>query len=176
MTDTITIFRERADRFSAILAGVNGRWDVASPCENWTVGEVVHHVVETERDFLVRQGLNLDDAGTTDPRQNWELHRQQVTDLLGQDGLAERHYDGYFGPTTIGESVSNFYGWDLAAATGQQGAITPAEAEQLLEGAEGWGEALYSEGVCRPAVQVPADADVVDRLLAKLGRDPRWTP
>jgi len=183
MTDTITIFRERADRFSAILAGVNGRWDVASPCENWTVGEVVHHVVETERDFLVRQGLNLDDAGTTDPRQNWELHRQQVTDLLGQDGLAERHYDGYFGPTTIGETVANFYGWDLAihgwdvaAATGQQGAITPAEAEQLLEGAEGWGEALYSEGVCRPAVQVPADADVVDRLLAKLGRDPRWTP
>lgn len=183
MTDTITIFRDRADRFSAILAGVDGRWHAASPCENWTVGDVVQHVVETERDFLARQGLGLGELEATDPRQRWEQHRGQVTDLLQRDGVAARAYDGYFGPTTIGDTVANFYGWDLAihgwdvaAATGQTGAITAAEAEQLLEGAEGWGEALYSEGVCGPAVPVGEDADAVERLLAKLGRDPHWTP
>lgn len=182
MTDTITIFRDRADRFSAILAGVDGRWDAQSPCDNWTVADVVQHVVETERDFLAGQGLSLDKVESKDPLQNWEQHRSKVTDLLQRDGVAGRAYDGYFGPTTIGETVANFYGWDLAihgwdvaAATGQAGAITAAEAEQLLEGAEGWGEALYSEGVCGPAVPVPEGADVVQRLLAKLGRDPHWT-
>ena len=90
--------------------------------------------------------------------------------------MAERSFDGYFGPSTIGDTLANFYGWDLAVhawdlarATGQPSPISDAE------GAEGWGESLYSEGVCQPAKDAPADADAVERLLAKLGRDPRWT-
>ena len=67
------------------------------------------------------------------------------------------------------------HAWDLARATGQPSPISDAEAEVLLQGAEGWGESLYSEGVCQPAKDAPADADAVERLLAKLGRDPRWT-
>ena len=181
MTDTDIIFRERADRFSTILAGVDGRWNAPSPCENWTVADIVQHVVATERDFLARQGLVLDEVEAADPRQNWEQHRRQVLEVLQRNGVATRSYDGYFGPTTIGETVANFYGWDLAIhgwdvarATGQDGAITPDEADQLLAGADGWGEALYSEGVCQPAVEVPAGAGPVERLLAKLGRDPHW--
>ena len=42
--------------------------------------------------------------------------------------------------------------------------------------ADGWGDALHSEGVCGPEVEVQDDASTTDRLLARLGRDPRWEP
>ena len=181
MTETIDIFRTRADRFSSVVSAAQGRWDAPSPCEQWTAGDIVHHVIETEQDFLNRHGLPLAAVEAADPSQAWQQHRDQVLTVLTPE-VAERSFDGYFGPSTIGDTLANFYGWDLAVhawdlarATGQPSPISDAEAEALLQGAEGWGESLYSEGVCQPAKDAPADADAVERLLAKLGRDPRWT-
>ena len=57
MTETIDIFRTRADRFSSVVSAAQGRWDAPSPCEQWTAGDIVHHVIETEQDFLNRHGL-----------------------------------------------------------------------------------------------------------------------
>ena len=98
-------------------------------------------------------------------------------------GVAEREYDGYFGRTTIGGTLADFYGWDLvvhgsdvARATGQAWEISDAEASELLATADGWGDALYSEGICADAVPVPDDASATDRMLGRLGRDPRWQP
>ena len=62
MTNTITIFNERADRFSSIVAGVAGRWDAASPCEGWTAADVVTHVIGTQRDFLSARNPLLPEA------------------------------------------------------------------------------------------------------------------
>ena len=77
--------------------------------------------------------------------------------------------------------MRDFYGWDLvvhgsdiARATGQPWSVTEAEAASLHATADGWGDALYSEGVCSGAVPVPDDASATDRLLARLGRDPEW--
>lgn len=184
MNDTITIFRTRADRFGAVLAGVGGRWDAPTPCTDWTVGDVVSHVIGTERDFLQRQQLTLpeQDAGT-DPQSAWAAHSAAVLAALESDGVAERGYDGYFGPTTVGDTMADFYGWDLAVhawdvarATGQDSPISDDEAVRLSATADDWGKALYSEGVCQSAVAITPDAGAADQLLARLGRDPRWTP
>jgi hypothetical protein len=37
-------------------------------------------------------------------------------------------------------------------------------------GADSFGPALYMDGICRPAVDVPADADRRTRVLGRLGR------
>ena len=37
-------------------------------------------------------------------------------------------------------------------------------------GADSFGPALYMDGICQPAVDVPADADPRTRVLARLGR------
>ena len=102
---------------------------------------------------------------------------------LSRDGVAEREYDGYFGRTTIAATMADFYGWDLvihgwdvARATGQPWTISDAEAESMHATADGWGDALYSDGICRPPVPVPDDAPATDRLVARLGRDPYWQP
>jgi uncharacterized protein (TIGR03086 family) len=177
-------FTTRADAFASILDGVGDQWDAPTPCDGWTVRDVVGHAIETEREFLQRQELDPGAApDLADPAIAWGEHAAMVADVLARDGVAHREYDGYFGRTTVAATMADFYGWDLAVhgsdiarATGQPWSVTEAEAAELLAGTEDWGDSLYSEGVCGPAVEVAPDASPTDRLLATLGRDPRWEP
>lgn len=184
MTETATRFLERADAFAAILDSSDPQWDAPTPCDGWTVRDVVVHTIETERDFLSRQDLDPGNApDLADPPAAWRSHAATVATILDRDGVAEREYDGYFGRTTIAATMADFYGWDLvihgsdiARATGQSWTISDDEAAAMHATADGWGDALYSEGVCTTAVPVPDDASASDRLLARLGRDPEWQP
>ncbi len=177
-------FTDRADTFAAVLDAAGRQWDAPTPCEGWTVRDVVAHAVDTERDFLVRQGLDVGEApDLADPAAAWRAHAATVAGVLAQEGVAGREYDGYFGRTTIAATMADFYGWDLvvhgsdiARATGQDWSVSDAEAASLHATADGWGDALYSEGVCSTAVPVADDASTTDRLLARLGRDPGWRP
>ena len=69
---------------------------------------------ELERDFLGQQGFDLGAApDLADPARDWEEHAEQVVDIVDRDGVAAREYDGFFGPTTLGATMADFYGWDL---------------------------------------------------------------
>ena len=184
MTETAQRFIERADAFAAILDSADQQWDAPTPCDGWTVRDVVAHAIDTERDFLARHDLEPGPAPDLgDPTTAWRVHAGAVTEVLARDSVAEREYDGYFGRTTIAATMADFYGWDLvihgsdvARATGQSWSISDAKASELHATADGWGDALYSEGVCGGAVPVADDATATDRLLARLGRDPEWRP
>lgn len=68
------------------------------------------------------------------------------------------------------------HGWDLARTSGQQvtldeGVVSAASAVMAAIGEMG-----RSQGAFAQLVEVPADADELDRVLAQAGRDPRWTP
>jgi uncharacterized protein (TIGR03086 family) len=184
MTTSAQDFTARADAFATILDRADGRWDAPTPCDDWTVRDVVVHAIETERDFLKRQDLSPGPAPDLgDLPSAWREHAAAVAAVLSRDGVAEKEYDGYFGRTTIAATMADFYGWDLvvhgsdiARATGQEWSVTDEEAAALHRTADGWGDALYSDGVCAEAVPVPDDASASDRLLARLGRDPGWAP
>lgn len=184
MNATAQHFLHRAETFAAILDSAGGGWDRPTPCEGWSVRDVVAHVIDTERDFLQRQGHGVGEAPSlTDPAAAWRSHAAAVAEVLGADGVADREYDGFFGRTTIAATMADFYGWDLvvhgsdvARATGQPWAVPEDEAAALHATADGWGDALYGEGVCAAPVPVGEDASVTDRLLARLGRDPSWQP
>lgn len=181
----LALFEQRADRFTDVVESVGTTdWDAPSPCEGWSARDVVGHVIETQRDFLEQHHLDAGSApDLTDPAAAWRAQRAQVAEVLTDGEVAARHYDGYFGPTTVAATLADFYGWDLvvhgsdvARATGRAWSVTPEEAAALHATADGWGAALHSEGVCGDAVQVSDDASVTDRLLARLGRDPAWRP
>lgn len=183
-TSTAQRFGERAADFTGILERVDGRWDAATPCEGWSVRDVVGHVIQTERDFLSGQDLPTGaEPDLADPLAAWRSHAAHLAGVLARDGVAETEYDGFFGRTTIGATMADFYGWDLvihgsdvARASGQEWNISAEEAEWLHRTADGWGDALYGDGICAGPVEVGDDASVTDRLLARLGRDPEWAP
>lgn len=184
MTETAQHFTERADAFAAILDRARPRWNTPTPCAGWTVRDVVTHVIDTERDFLAQHDLApAAPLGPGDPGEAWRSHAAAVAEVLGREGVGEVEYDGYFGRTTIAATLADFYGWDLvvhgsdvARATGQDWSVSDEEAAWVHTTADGWGEALHSEGVCGPAIAVADDASASDRLLARLGRDPAWRP
>ena len=86
-------------------------------------------------------------------------------------------YEGYFGPTTLGATLEQFYvwdmivhRWDIARAAGLDAALTGAELDLVEQGVDRFGDALYMDGICRPGVTAPTDADRLDQVLATLGR------
>jgi uncharacterized protein (TIGR03086 family) len=156
-----------------------GGWDAPSPCEGWTARDVVAHVVETQREFLTGRGVDLGEEPDVDadPAAAWRAHAARVVAAVADPAVTEQRYDGHFGPTTVGATLEQFYVWDMvvhrwdvARSVGADPALTDAELDRVEAGADSFGEALYWDGICRPAVQPPADADRTTRVLARLGR------
>src|SRR5829696_5007493 len=154
-----------------------GAWSEPSPCEGWSAADVVAHLVETQRDFLGKRGVDLGTAPdvAADPAAAWGDHAKRVQEAL-TDGLVATPYEGFFGPSTIGETFERFYVWDMvvhrwdvARTAGLDGGLTDAELDRIERGADSFGPTLHMDGVCGPAVDVPSDADRTARVLARLG-------
>jgi len=176
MNALIDDYLTNADRFSAVVDAA-GDWTAPSPCEGWTARDVVDHVVDSQRDFLSRQDLDAGSRPTGDAQAVWRAHLAGVRRVVADDAAVTREYDGYFGRTTVAETLADFYGfdlvvhrWDLGRALGQEVQWTEEEMDRLETAMKGFGDALYSDGVCKPAVDVPTDADRQTRLLGLMGR------
>jgi uncharacterized protein (TIGR03086 family) len=170
-----------ADRpLTAVLGAVRpDAWDHPSTCEGWTVRDVVRHLVQTQREFLTERGVDLGEEPdvAADPAAAWRAHAARVAAAVADEAVAEQAYEGFFGPTTVGATLEQFYVWDMvvhrwdvARSVGIDPALTEAELDRVEAGADSFGDALYMEGICRPGTEPPADADRTTRVLARLGR------
>ena len=163
-----------------LLDGVPpSRWSAPSPCAGWAAADVVAHLVSAQRDFLGTHGADLGTAPdvAADPAGAWREHSARVAAALADGDLPARAFDGFFGPTTVGEAFVRFYiwdmvvhRWDVARAVGADAGLTNAELDLVEAGVDGFGPALYMEGICGPALAVPESADRPTRVLARLGR------
>jgi uncharacterized protein (TIGR03083 family) len=154
-------------------------WDAPSPCEGWTARDVVRHLVDTQRDLFARHGVELGDAPdvAADPAGAWRAHAGRVLDVLSDDAVPAIAYDGHFGPTTLGATLVDFYAfdmlvhrWDVAQTAGLDAGLTDEEVEVMDRSADGFGEALYTAGICTPGVTPPEGASREAVVLARFGR------
>lgn len=175
-----TEYADADRRLMTILTALPGAaWSAPSGCEGWTAADVVDHLITTQRDFLAERGLDAGPPvdGRDDPVAAWRGHADATTTLLADPAVASLAFDGFFGPTTVGETIDRFYvwdmlvhRWDIAQAAGLDAGFSPAELERIDAGADSFGEALYMEGICRPAVEIPEGADRATQVLGRLGR------
>jgi uncharacterized protein (TIGR03086 family) len=180
MNSTATAYEAANRPLTAVLDGVpDTSWASPSPCEGWAARDVVRHLIETQRDFLTTHGVHLGDPPDvdTDPAAAWADHSRRVAEAVSDDAVADRAFDGHFGPTTVGATLEQFYVWDMivhrwdvARAVGADTGLSDSELDRLEAGADSFGEALYMDGVCAPAVKAPDGADRAVRMLARLGR------
>lgn len=182
MTEISARYRDLATEFTRRVDAVPAdRWANPSPCAGWTARDVVRHVIDTHTAMPGYAGLSLTlkESVDEDPRRAWAEARDAMQDLLDDPERAGREYDGYFGRTTVQDTVDRFlgfdlliHGWDLARATGQDETLPAHEVHRVYQDALSLGDSLRIDGVCGPAVTVPTDASEQDRLLALLGRTP----
>ncbi|WP_435200811.1 maleylpyruvate isomerase family mycothiol-dependent enzyme [Janibacter sp. GS2] len=154
-----------------------------SPCEGWSGEEVIQHLIDTQRDFLLKAGAELPDpaptVGALGAATAWRTHAEAVARQLADDTLAERPYETPFGMATVGGAFDRFYGfdllvhrWDVGRAAGVEVTFTDRELDTVEAAIAGFGEHIRGEGVCGPAVEVGADASRQDQLIALTGRTP----
>ncbi len=154
-------------------------WSAPSPCEGWSARDVLDHLVTTQRALLAERGLDVP-AGpdpAVDPAGAWRAHGEAVAEMLEHPDVDGLTYEGFFGPTTLGQTVTRFYvfdmlvhRWDLARACGADTVFDAAEIAHIEASADSFADMLYVEGICRAGVEAPEDADRQTRLLARLGR------
>lgn len=178
-TDHTTTYDERAAAITDLLATTTA-WEDPTPCEGWTVRDLVGHLIDTQRDFLTDRGLDVPTVSLADPQRAWAEHTGAVLGLLEDSSVGAREYDGHFGRTTIGATMASFYGWDLlvhrwdlARALGADETFTGEELDQIEAALAGFGDALYGPGICAAPVEVGESESRQVRLLARLGRDAR---
>ncbi len=154
-------------------------WDLPTPCEGWTVRDLVAHVVETQRMFLGFVGRSAGDAPSAgdDPATAWAAARAAVQADLDDPVRAVAEFDGFQGRTTFEAAVDRFlntdlvlHGWDLARATGQDETIDAADVARVRAIAEEFGDALRGPGAFGPELEPAPGADEQARLLAFVGR------
>lgn len=173
-------YRDLAAKFTATVDAVpTDRWSSPSPCSDWTARDVVAHVVGSQREIVTNVGLELPPGPSpeADPAGAWAATRDAMQEILDDPARGNLEYDGYFGRTSLAATIDTFFtfdlvvhGWDLARATGLDETIADSDLDFVETAAAGMGEAIRSEGVCGPAIDVPEDADRTTRVLAYLGR------
>jgi uncharacterized protein (TIGR03086 family) len=183
----LEVYERSVALFDAVLRQIRpGEWALPTPCADWSVRDLVNHVVGEDRWAPpLLGGAAIADVGTA-----------LDGDLLGDDPLAAwtgasaaalmaaRTTDGAslvalsFGPTPASEYLRQIgadhliHAWDLATAIGADFRVDG----DLVDAVAGWfgdHESAYrAAGVIgpRPTPALPADADPLERLLSMFGR------
>ncbi|MDH3050963.1 TIGR03086 family protein [Gordonia alkanivorans] len=176
--------REVAAGFADAIAVV-ADWDAPTPVDGWAARDVVAHLVDWFTGFLDAGGVRLPGGPgvADDPARAWSAHAAAVQDLLDGPSAQETFTHPMAGEHRLADAVDRFYtadvfmhSWDLARSQGVTPDLDPDYARMLLDGMIPIDELLRGSGQYGPAVEVPADADAVSRLMGFVGRDPAWSP
>lgn len=185
MTDTATL-KSVLSKTGAIVAGVRpDQSELRTPCEEYTVDQLVHHIVSWVKVFA---NAGAGDPQPADPEAqatndaSAEFERAAATAVAGyrrlDDDAPVMLSSGSMPAAAAVAMMTGEYlahGWDLAQATGQPVEYTDAEAEVARSGLAPLLSPEY-RGPGMPfgdTVDVPDDASGLDRFLGFLGRTPR---
>ncbi|MGM1062444.1 TIGR03086 family metal-binding protein [Saccharothrix sp. Mg75] len=170
-----------------LWAGVTGeRLDLATPCEGWTVRELMRHQVDMALKFTAgARGTTPGEPADDDPLTAYRAASAAAAGAFREPGFLDRaaEFPGY--GTRRGRDlvaahfVDNLvHAWDLGRALG----FDPALDEELVGAAVRMARHYPTTpdvrgpgGAFAMPVAVPEDAPATDRLVGLLGRSPHWT-
>lgn len=168
--DPVALLTRALDQTAALLGEVTPKqYDDDSTCQDWTVGELVQHVVASPRNFVAMfAGKDVDWANPPavggDPAAEF---RSGADNLLAQLGSGDA-------ATSSGAALPELavHAWDLARSIHSD---TPLDDEVATQALAFMSANLTPEnrsGAFGPEVPVDDDASVHDRLAAFAGRTP----
>jgi uncharacterized protein (TIGR03086 family) len=156
--------------------------DARTPCHEWTVRQLVDHLLEWGPALVAAARKELvtpAQAGATDLESHFEQLKEAwsgptawtgVTRLGGPMELPA----AMIGGMVLGEVV--VHGWDLAEATGQNPEWPAGLLDFLYDEVAKTAEMGREMGAYGPPVPVPDIATKLHRILGLTGRDPHWSP
>lgn len=183
--DAHEVHRRAAAEFDARVAAISDDdWQRPTPCEEWDVRALVHHLVyDNVWAPPMFDGATVEEVGDRfegdllgdDPRQAWS---RSIADALAaaERTPADQTVHLSFGDVPASEYLNEratdlaVHGWDLATALGVDDTIADPVAVTLLGVWEPRVELLRASGMFAEPVAVPEDADSTTKLVSLLGR------
>jgi uncharacterized protein (TIGR03086 family) len=173
------------------VAGVPATaWDRPTPCAEWDLRALLQHVVNELRwipplldgatvaevgDRFDGDLLGDDPAGATTDAARDAVAAVGVVDPERTVHLSYGDVTAAYYLNQVGLDVF-VHTWDLARATGQDGAVPDALVDGATAAFHPDEEAAWrGYGVIAEPVPTSDRASALDRLIARTGRDPAWT-
>ena len=192
MTDALAPLSAALDGTGRLVAAVTAeQWDLPTPCPDWTVRQLVNHVVGGNRLFTrVLRGEPLppldqlgrragEDQLGDDPAHAYAASAGEMLAALRTPGVLAGTYTvpaaTLPGPALVHlRTVETLvHGWDLARATGRPAPFPDDLAEgELAFSRDLLGRLPEGRHPFGPSRPVSDDAPAIDRLAALLGRAP----
>lgn len=174
------------DATERYVAGVrDDQWGDVSIDDEWTVRELVNHVVTGNYwaeelgggKTIEEVGDRLDgDVLGDDPLGVYRDSGARAAAVFRRPGAMEAACAVSYGPVPGSVYCGHrfidvlIHGWDIAKSTGQDTTLVPELVEACWAVVEPQLEMLSGSGAFGTTVEVPDDADLQTRLLAALGR------
>ncbi|MCW7984904.1 hypothetical protein XF35_06085 [Streptomyces platensis subsp. clarensis] len=164
------------------------QWDAPTPCTEWSVRDLVNHLTAEQLwvPRLVRDGAAITDVGSDfdgevlgdDPAAVWDRAAVAAVAAFSERGALDRPVQLSYGSQRAEAYCTQMmadavvHTWDLARAIGAEERLPGHLATAALREVEPYAPGLAASGLFAPAMEPPADADDLTRLLCLLGRRP----
>lgn len=192
MSEPVDLDTSAQQLLAVAQAVTDDQLDAPTPCDGRTVGQLLAHVVGLTAAFRAAADKDFGPWTDTDPDANgWpELEdgwRETLAERVPALVEAWRSPEAWQGMTRAGGvdlpgEVAGLvaldeivlHGWDLARATGQSYECDDATAAACMAFV-GQFDPSGTPGLFGPAVPVGQQASAFEQVLARSGRDPRWS-
>jgi len=172
-----------SDAVAGLISNIRAdQWSAPTPCPDWTVRQLVNHLIGMNRVFAALLAGQPPpprppaDHVEDDPVGAYRDSAAALQAASGRPGVLEGTYHGPLGTATGAERLQIrlydllAHGWDLAQATEQPADLPDDLAEQSLAFARTQLTDQARPGRFGPAQIVAEQAPAIERLVAFLGR------
>lgn len=180
MSDNVAVYRRVLGHFTELVDSLQpDQLAAPTPCEGWTVRDLMIHVIERDRRLAAMVGgeapkpLPAEDslASLWRERVAWwaaGLADPERRDVVWSTPLGELSFEDATCALMTGELL--IHTWDLARALGVDETLDPEAVQATLDSMSGHADALRRPGVMGPAIEPPSGSDEQTQLIAFTGR------
>jgi uncharacterized protein (TIGR03086 family) len=184
--DPYEALTQAVDEVDRRVGGVGDeQWALATPCSEWDVRDLVHHLVyECVWAPPLFEGKTVDEVGDAfegellgdDPVTAWKAAAEGMLDAVRIEGVMDRtvhlsfgDFEGRFYAAQLASDLT-IHAWDLARAIGGDEMLPAGLVELAWDTTAPMADMGRQVGVFGPVIDAPEGADQQARLLAMVGR------
>jgi uncharacterized protein (TIGR03086 family) len=174
------VYLRVAKRFGEVLSHVTSdQWDRSTPCDEWTVRDLVTHVIATHRRvYALVDPVGLADVDGEAPLiDQWTVVATTMRDALGSASLADALVPARNGEQPFSQLVGGLlmfdtlcHTWDLARATDDDETLDADAVAIAHERLGAVSDAIRVPGGFAAPIEPASDADAQTRFLNFVGR------
>lgn len=181
MSDQLRSFTRGIYAFDAVVQRVpNDKWGAATPCPDWNATQLVEHQCAVLNGVAAMAETGQMAAPTpsvdNDPASMWNECRDRLLAALDTKGALAQEGPFWFKAATIDDVCGAVlwdpvtHAWDLATAAGIDHGLPDGLLAATLATVEPRKEMLAKSERTAPALEVGADASLLEQYLAAVGR------